>query len=110
MAKSKDDTLKYLLVGGILVYFFTRQQQQNQNQGNWQWQQPQVPVYQNYPSVPQAPPRNNQQAWQQWINTIIGLYGEVATLWQPGGPFYKENVQPQEIHPVYTDNPWLLWP
>ena len=81
----KDKNLKYLLFGGLLVYFFTRRSQ---------------PVYTHYPQVPPAPPRNNQQAWVNWVGSIIDVYGAVATLWEPGGPFYQEQLSPEEVQQI----------
>lgn len=66
-----------LILAGVAVYMLITQNQKRYN------------TYQNYPTVPPQPPRNNAQAWQQWVQTIIGTYGMVAELWQPGGPFYQ---------------------
>lgn len=57
-------------------------------------QRKQTPVYQNYPQIPPSPPQSNAQAWQEWASAIIATYGNVAQLWQPGGPFYNVNSTP----------------
>ncbi len=77
MAK-KDNTTAYLLLGIAAVLFITRQQPQQQH-------------YPNYPAIPPAPPRSNGHAWADWARSIVQIYGNVATLWQPGGPFYRVN-------------------
>lgn len=55
--------------------------------------QPFVP-YQSY--IPPQPPPSNAQAWSQWVNAIVGSYGAVASLWQPGGPFFQQPVTQQQ--------------
>ncbi|HMN89090.1 MAG TPA: hypothetical protein PKD70_06305 [Saprospiraceae bacterium] len=35
------------------------------------------------------PKDNSRQAIVTWITTIVAIFGNVAALWQPGGPFYK---------------------
>lgn len=37
-------------------------------------------------------PPSQTPDWYQWISLIISLYGTAASLWQPGGPFYKTSV------------------
>jgi len=29
------------------------------------------------------------RAVQNWVNSILALYGNVRSLWQPGGPFHN---------------------
>ena len=49
---------------------------------------------------------SNAQAWQQWVNTILSIYGNVSELWEPGGLFYNHRqdvidatgVQPPGIY------------
>lgn len=77
--KNKD--LGFILAGVAVFMLLNQRKQYNQ--------------YQNYPYVPPQPPRNNAAAWQQWAQAIIGTYGMVAELWQPGGPFH--NVSQQEV-------------
>ncbi len=72
----KDNTTAYLLLGLAALLILSRRQPQH---------------YQNYPTVPPAPPRSNGQAWADWARNIIQIYGNVASLWQPGGPFYQVN-------------------
>lgn len=48
-----------------------------------------IPASYNPNQVPPQPPQQNSPQWQNWVNLVIGTYGAVAWLWQPGGPFYK---------------------
>lgn len=45
--------------------------------------------YHNFPTVPPAPPAQTPE-WQNWVSAILNTFGEVAELWQPGGPFYNQ--------------------
>ena len=49
-----------------------------------------APVFPSFPAAPPPPPRNSPE-WQDWAQRIIGLYGTIAALWEPGGPFYNPN-------------------
>jgi predicted negative regulator of RcsB-dependent stress response len=37
-------------------------------------------------------PQQNTPDWYQWIQYAIGAYGQVSSLWEPGGLFYGNNV------------------
>ncbi|MEL6394201.1 MAG: hypothetical protein AAFR97_15775 [Bacteroidota bacterium] len=74
--KSKD--IGYILLGAAAVYFLT--------QSNRPRYAP--PFYQ----APPPPPRNRAAEYQAWINLILQTYGNVAALWQPGGPFYNQGI------------------
>lgn len=77
MAKSKNKgAFLILILGGIVVAYMMLQKRS-------------TPASTNYSSVPPPPPRNNAQALATWANTILAIYGNVAELWQPGGPFYN---------------------
>lgn len=39
----------------------------------------------------QLPPSQTPE-WYHYISLIIELYGQAASLWEPGGPFYKTSV------------------
>lgn len=93
MAKKQDKTLLYVGIGALALVLLNRQQQP-----------PPPPVY--YPQVPPAPPRGSQ-AFGNWVKTIIDIYGDVASLWQPGGPFYKEKISPEQVQEImnYT---WMM--
>lgn len=84
MAKKKSgiDT-KTLIIGGIILYMLTRKKQNTGNSGS-----PPPQTY-NYPT----PPPRNTQAWAAWAKAIISTAGNVASLWQPGGPFYNQPTQ-----------------
>lgn len=51
------------------------------------------PAFQQAPPPPvdprQARTQAQIQALQNWIRTIVALYGNVRELWQPGGLFYS---------------------
>lgn len=53
-----------------------------------------------YANIPPPPPRNSPN-YQQWVQTILQTFGQVADLWKPGGPFYQQPV-PQ---PPVVNNP-----
>lgn len=81
MAKKKDDkTLLIALLLGAGVYLLTRKP------GGTTTQQKPPPTYQQVP----PPPPQNTPAWQQWAASIISVFGTAASLWAPGGPFYKQ--------------------
>jgi hypothetical protein len=86
MAKKKDNTLK--LAGLALLGFglYTMMNRSGNGNGN------QPPNYQNVPPPPA--PTANDQTWQQWAGAIISSVGVVASLWQPGGPFYNNPNAP----------------
>lgn len=81
MAKKKDKSMKYLIVGGIIAYVLL--------QNNRQQYRPYVPSQSYVPPMPQ-PQTNN---WSLWVQTILDLYGTAADLWGPGGPFYNIPIE-----------------
>lgn len=75
----KNQVLGLVLLGGIALYYFMQQQR---------------PVYTGpYQNVPPPPPQNSPN-YQVWVNTILQTFGQVADLWKPGGPFYRQPVPP----------------
>ncbi|MEL6141440.1 MAG: hypothetical protein AAFU67_07460 [Bacteroidota bacterium] len=72
----KSNNTAILLVGGALLLFFMNNQST-----------PRYIPQQTY--IPPAPPPNQASAWADWARTIISIYGDVAALYQPGGPFYR---------------------
>lgn len=86
MAKKKDKTLGYVLIG-LAAYLLLQRRQ--------------TPVYQQFPQVPPAPPTKGQ-AFSQWVNSILAIYGNVKELWEPGGPF--SNINPADIQQA-VDSP-----
>ena len=66
-----------MLAGAALWYFLKPKQQVIK-----------IPASYNPNQVPQQPQQGTPQ-WQNWAAGIIAVYGAVAWLWQPGGPFYK---------------------
>ena len=36
--------------------------------------------------------RNRAAEFQAWINLVLSTYGNIAALWQPGGPFYNQGI------------------
>lgn len=84
MSKKKKGSSSMMLFGllviGVGLYFLLKR--------------PRVaPTTQNFNQLPPAPPRNNISMYGQWASTIIQLFGDVAELWQPGGPFYGTDRQ-----------------
>lgn len=60
------------------------------------------PAYQpQFQHLPPAPPRNNPQRFSQWANAILDAYGNIAELWQPGGPFHRYKTE--DIFDTTTD-------
>ena len=98
----KNKELRFLIVGGLLAYVLLKRQRPQQTY-----------PYHNYPQIPQAPP-DRGQAFQNWVTAIVGAYGTVSQLWQPGGPFYRLpsedifDVLEQSSNNPYTPggNPW----
>lgn len=67
------------ILAGLAYYLTTRNQQ---------------PVYRGpYSNIPPPPPPTSPN-FQVWVNTILQTFGQVADLWKPGGPFYKQPVPP----------------
>lgn len=81
-----------LIVLGVAAFMMLRRRQQ--------------PAYSQFQNVPPPPPRNNSAAYQQWIQTIIGTYGTIAELWQPGGPFYNNVSQQEAQQAVNSTDPY----
>ena len=99
---SKKDNTVLLLVGAAALLLLSNQRRNTA-----------PPVYTNYSQVPHAPPRSNAQAWAQWVAAITQSFGTVATLWQPGGPFYQQPVSPQEAQDIASNFQFGLgtaWP
>lgn len=82
-----SDLITYGLIG-LGAYLLLRPNQV-------QTQQPFYPGQTYYQLPPN--PNTNAAAWQQWVATIVSIFGNVATLWQPGGPFYNTNITPGDI-------------
>lgn len=91
----KKDTLILVAFGFAALYLL----QQNR--------QPAPQYYPNYPQIPQAPPRTNGAAFAQWVNSILQIYGNVRQLWEPGGPFYKEQITPEQVNQMLA-NTWYM--
>lgn len=75
-----------LAVLGALAFYLYSQQQQTRYTGQ----------YQNIP----PPPPPSSPNYQVWVNTILQTFGQVADLWKPGGPFYKQPVTPPTTPPA----------
>lgn len=78
--KAQDKTLLLAAMLGLGVYLLTRKPSTTANT---------IPP--NYNQVPPAPVKNTP-AWQQWAAAIISVFGTTASLWAPGGPFYKQPI------------------
>lgn len=85
-----------LIILGVAAWMMLRRRQPATN-----------PQFQN---VPPPPPRNNAAAYQQWIQTIIGTYGTIAALWQPGGPFYNNVSQQEAQQAISAPDPYNYTP
>lgn len=77
--KDKDKTLLMAVILGVGVYMLTRSKPAT------------TTIPPNYNQVPPAPVQNTP-AWQQWVAAIISVFGTTASLWAPGGPFYKQPI------------------
>lgn len=72
MKKKDKQTLALLALLGIGAYYLLNQ----------------PPRYApRFHSVPPPPPPGTQ-SYQIWVQGILKAFGQVAALWQPGGPFY----------------------
>jgi hypothetical protein len=104
MAK-KNNNLLLLGLGGLILYVLTRRPSYTPP--------PIQQGYNYYPSFPQVPPapQNNAAAFQAWASAILSTFGNVASLWEPGGPFYQEAGTPgSEMIDVNTlGNNWEEW-
>lgn len=95
MSKRKDDTTQKLALAAVIglgVYLVTRPK------ASPPIQPPPPPPYYQLP----PPPPQNTPAWQTWVQGVINVYGAVAPLWQPGGPFYKQPITPQQAQQIQT--------
>lgn len=71
------------LVAGTAIYFiFLRKPKQQ--------------FIPNQSYVPPPPANKTPQAIAAWVQAITSIYGNVAPLFQPGGPFYN-NKPSQEV-------------
>lgn len=78
------------ILGGLAYYLATRNQ---------------TPVYRGqYSNIPPPPPPSSPN-FQIWVNTILQTFGQVADLWKPGGPFYKQPAAPMPPSGGQTQNP-----
>lgn len=72
----KEKQLIGIALLGVAAYLITRK----------------APAYTGpYQNIPPAPPPSSPN-FQIWVNTILKTFGQVADLWKPGGPFYKQPV------------------
>ena len=95
MAKKENNTKLYIgaaLLAGVAILLLKNKQSQAQPQ-----------PYYNYPQIPPAPAAPQTPAWTQWANAIIDTFGNVADLWQPGGPFYNTGNQAEDV--IFDDIP-----
>jgi len=96
MARRRNNSSKKLLIGGIIILaavLLLRKQNT-------------VPAtQQNFNNLPPAPPRGTPQ-WAQWAALVVGTFGQVAQLWQPGGPFHgtNQNEVMQTVDDVNANN------
>lgn len=74
--RKKDKSL-LLIAGAAALFLLSNQQRQQQY----------APQFQQVP----PPPRNNARDFAAWASAIVNTFGNVAELWQPGGPFYNMN-------------------
>lgn len=78
------------ILAGLAYYLTTRNQQL---------------VYRGpYSNIPPPPPTSSPN-FQIWVNTILQTFGQVADLWKPGGPFYKQPVPPPPAGSGPVQNP-----
>lgn len=78
--KSNDKKLLGLvLLGGAALYYFMQQSR---------------PQYVGpYSNIPPPPPPASPN-YQVWVDAILKTFGQVASLWAPGGPFYNQPGAP----------------
>lgn len=76
----KKNAIIFLGFGAIAIYMLMNSNRQNQVQ-NW------APQFQR--TLPPPPAQVNSAQWAQWAQIVLNTYGNIAALWQPGGPFYK---------------------
>ncbi|MEO1260554.1 MAG: hypothetical protein AAFZ15_17285 [Bacteroidota bacterium] len=74
-------TLGLLAVGGVLAWVGYRYLEQRK-------------VTQSLP--PPVSTGGNANDWEKWANLALNVYGSIAALWQPGGPFHK--IPPSDIY------------
>lgn len=86
MTKKEKKNLGMILIGVAAFMLINRKPQPQYR-----------PQFQNVP----PPPRNNPQRFSQWANLILQTYGDIAELWQPGGPFH--NYKTADIYDTTTD-------
>ncbi|MCB0707417.1 MAG: hypothetical protein KDC34_19005 [Saprospiraceae bacterium] len=101
MAKKKDKTILALAVGGLFAYVLLKPKKGFSGSG--------FNYYQNYPDVPPAPTHNNN-AFLAWAQTIVGLFGTVASLWEPGGPFHNSGITPEMAEQLEVGITNFNWP
>lgn len=56
-----------------------------------------LPRRSNYVPPPPAPTQPNYyDLFKNWAITILEVFGDVKSLWEPGGPFYNKSKAEQE--------------
>jgi len=75
--KKKNKTTGLIIAAGVAValYFLLSRNRPRIN----------PPQFQNIPPRPAT----KGEAFNQWVMSIIALYGQSKQLFEPGGPFYK---------------------
>lgn len=80
MAKKKNKTLIIAFAAVAAIYFLTRQQ----------------PQFQQAPPRPAPTDPNPSNAWAMWAMSLVQIFGNVSSLWQPGGPLYRNQFTDEQ--------------
>jgi len=82
----KMDKKTLIILLGVAGLYYWDQNRQKNNFTNYRgpqyWSDP------RYRGV-SPPPDRRSQAWRDWVNSVVQIFGQAKSLWEPGGPFYK---------------------
>lgn len=90
MKKSKSTGLIVALAVGAALFFLLNRRQPNVNPKQFQ-------------QIPQRPSTKGE-AFNQWVMSIVALYGLTKDMFEPGGIFYK--IPTKDIYDVVGTPQW----
>lgn len=82
-----DNTL--LIIGGLGLFFWYQTKNGSNNNYN---------PTSDFVATNPPPTSQNPAQWAEWAALAVSLYGVVADLWAPGGPFHNTDITPEDAN------------